>query len=142
MTTTPPTIAAPAFPEKMEDFVEQFVKLRDAIKASDEAHKKKTEGARAYLDSMNAEMLDRLGKIGGDSIKTSSGTVYRTVRKSATLADGALFRDFIINTQQFDLVDWKANATAVSEFIDTIGKGNPPPGVNYSTIVQVGVRRA
>ena len=30
---------------------------------------------------------------------------------------------------------------SVSDWVDTVGQGNLPPGVNYTTMVDVGVRR-
>lgn len=127
-------------PTKMDDIVQQFVKLRDSIKAADDKHKEKTAGARAHLEKLNNALLAQLNAMGGDSVKTPYGTAYRTVRKSATLADGAVFREFVIDNGQFDLVDWRANANAVEDFIKT--QNNAPPGVNFSTAFTVGVRRA
>jgi hypothetical protein len=127
-------------PQNIEELVEQFVKLRDRLKEADDEHKKKTKDAREYLDKLNGKLLERLNEIGGESVKTAAGTVYRTTRRSATIADGDTFRQFVISTEGFDLVDWKANANAVDDFIKS--EGTPPPGVNFTTAFTVGVRRA
>lgn len=129
------------FPDKIEQMVDQYVKLRDKLKEADKAHSERTAPARQYLEDLNAALLAKLAEIGGDSVKTPAGTVYRTVKKSASIADGAVFREYVIENAAFDLVDWRANATAVSDYIDGPGQGNPPPGVNYSTYATVGVRR-
>lgn len=127
-------------PDNVDELVAQYVKLRDRIKEADDAHKKKTAGARELLDRLNGKMLERLNDLGGDSVKTSSGTVYRTTKKSASIADGDLFRGWVIENGAYDVVDWKANANAVEDFIKA--EGSPPPGVNYSQTYLVGVRRA
>ena len=127
-------------PDNVDELVAQYVKLRDRIKEADDAHKKKTAGARELLDKLNGKMLERLNDLGGDSVKTSSGTVYRTTKKSASIADGDLFRGWVIENGAYDVVDWKANANAVEDFIKA--EGTPPPGVNYSQTYLVGVRRA
>lgn len=127
-------------PDNVDELVAQYVKLRDRIKEADDAHKKKTAGARELLDRLNGKMLERLNDLGGDSVKTSSGTVYRTTKKSASIADGDLFRGWVIENGAYDVVDWKANANAVEDFIKA--EGTPPPGVNYSQTYLVGVRRA
>lgn len=133
--------APPVFPERIDDCIEQYVRLRDTLKTADEAHKTKTKAAREYLENLNGAILRKLEETGQESAKTKAGTAYRKTRKSATLADAALFRQFVIDTQQFDLADWRANPTAISDWIDTVGKGELPPGVNYSVFVDVGVRR-
>lgn len=131
----------PAYPTKIADMVEQYVRLRDTLAEADKKHKEKTAGARAYLEGLNGALLDAIQQVGGDSVKTPHGTAYRTIKKSATIADGAVFRGYVIANQSYDLVDWRANASAVSKFSDDNG-GQLPPGVNYSTVSLVGVRRA
>ena len=127
-------------PDNMDELVEQYVTLRDKIKASDDAHKEKTRDARDYLEALNGKLLERLNEVGGDSVKTKHGTAYRSTKRSATIADGDLFRTFVREQEQFDLVDWRANALAVADYIEE--HEAPPPGVNFSTIFTVGVRRA
>lgn len=128
-------------PTTFEAMAEQYVRLRDTIKEADRVHAEKLAPAKEYMDKLEAAMLDKLQTTGQDSAKTKAGTIYRSTRKSATIADGAAFREFVINDQEFDLVDWRANANAVAEWIDNTGNGQSPPGVNYSTMVTVGVRR-
>lgn len=127
-------------PENVDDLVGQFVRLRDKLKEADDAHKERTKVARSYLDMLNGKLLDRLNSLGGESVKTASGTVYRTTRRSASIADGDLFRQFVITNEAFDLVDWRANANAVDDYIKQ--ETTPPPGVNFTTAFTVGVRRA
>ena len=127
-------------PDNMDELVEQYVTLRDKIKASDDAHKEKTRDARDYLEALNGKLLERLNEVGGDSVKTKHGTAYRSTKRSATIADGDLFRTFVREQEQFDLVDWRANALAVADYIEE--HEAPPPGINFSTIFTVGVRRA
>lgn len=127
-------------PENIDDLVTQYIRLRDKLKEADEAHKEKTKNARAYLDLLNGKLLERLNDVGGDSVKTPHGTVYRTTRRSASIADGDSFRQYVIENEQFDLVDWRANANAVDDFIKE--NAVAPPGVNFSTAFTVGVRRS
>lgn len=134
------TAAEIPLPDTIDALVEQMVKTRDRLKEADDAHKEKTKVARDYKERLEAALLAKLNEVGGESVKTAHGTVYRTTRRSATIADGGTFREYVITEGAFDLVDWKANANAVDDFIKN--EGTPPPGVNYSTAYTVGVRRA
>jgi hypothetical protein len=120
--------------------VEQFVKLRDLIKSRDDEHKKAMKPLRETLESLNSVLLAHLNDMGGNSIATDAGTAYRTEKKSASLADSEAFMDYVIANQAFDLLDRKANVTAVEEHIKE--NDAPPPGVNFSSTFVVGVRRA
>lgn len=128
-----------AQPVDIEHRVEQYVALRDEIKRRDDEHKEAMKPYRELLDKFNGELLKALEAVNGKSVSTSAGTVYRTEKKSASLADPDAFMRFVIDTQQFDLLDRKANVTAVTDFLSD--HGQLPPGVNYSTTFVAGVRR-
>jgi hypothetical protein len=130
----------PIPPENFDELVAQYVKLRDSLKAADEAHAEKTKMAKDYRSALEAKLLERLNAVGGDAISTGHGTAYRTTRRSATIKDAEVFRTYVIDQEAFDLVDWKANANAVDDFVKS--EGSLPPGVNLTTAYTVGVRRA
>lgn len=127
-------------PENIDDLVGRYITLRDRLKEADDAHKAKTKTAREYLEQLNNHLLERLNEVGGNSVKTDHGTVYRTTRRTASIADGEMFRGYVIQNDQFDLVDWRANANAVDDYIKE--HKAPPPGVNFTTAFTVGVRRS
>jgi hypothetical protein len=120
--------------------IEQFVKLRDLIKQKNDAHKKVMTPYNETLEQLNSLLLAHLNTVSGNSVSTDAGTVYRTEKKSASLADGQAFMNYVIANNAWDLLDRKANVVAVEDFIK--GNNTPPPGVNYSCTQVVGVRRA
>lgn len=119
--------------------VEQYVQLRDEIKKLDDAHKEKMAPYRETLEQLNSALLGHLNDIGGDSVRTEAGTVYRTEKKSATLADKSAFWAHIVTQGEWELMEWKANAPAVAAFVEK--NGALPPGVNFTVSHVVGVRR-
>jgi hypothetical protein len=139
--TATPKTTLPNIPKNLDVMVETYVRLRDTIKEANKMHEEKLAPAQEYLDQLNAAILQKLISLGVESARTKFGTAYKNTTKSATIADGALFREYVIGESQFDLVDWRANANAVSTHIDN-HEGEVPPGVNYSTFTKVGIRRA
>jgi hypothetical protein len=129
-----------AVPEETIDMmVEQYVKMRDGLAAADEAHKLKTEAARKWLQDQNTRLLARLEQLGVDSAATPHGTAYRKTKKTANIADASAFRRFVIGGEHWDIVDWKANAPAVTAFLEE--NNELPPGLNFNVFTDVGVRR-
>lgn len=124
---------------KFDVLISRYVRLRDTIKEADKAHKEKLAPYREMLEMLGNQMLGMLQATGQDSAASSHGTVYKTTRKSASLADPAEFRRFVIGGELWDLADWKANAPAVEQFIAE--HGAQPPGVNFQQVIEVGVRR-
>lgn len=119
--------------------VDQYVRLRDEIKRRDDEHKAAMKPFRETLEKLNNVLLSHLITINGDSVRTDAGTVYRTEKKSASLADPDAFMRFVVSNEAWDLLDRKANVTAVADFIAE--NDATPPGVNFSSTFVVGVRR-
>lgn len=139
-TTLPPTPnAGGKMPVDISKRVAQYVQLRDIIKAKEAEQKKELEKHKKLLEELNSILLNHLNEIGGNSLNTDAGTVYRTEKKSAPLSDPAAFMEYVITNAAYDLLDRKANVTAVTEFIKQ--NNTPPPGVNFSSAYVVGVRR-
>ena len=126
-------------PVTPSELVEQFISMRREKKKYEdefaEAIKLKYELPMADIEQ---KVLTLLNDMGLDSIKGRSGTAYRQVNTSVTIADGREFRRHIIGGELWDLVDWRANKTAVNDLVE---QGEPlPPGINRSTFVKVGFR--
>lgn len=125
---------------KIDTRVEQYIKLRDKIKEIETKHKEELKPYKDTLEKLNAVILAHLNLVGGESIRTSAGTAYITAKKSASLADPQAFMEYVISNEAWDLLDRKANSTAVADYIEQ--HDAPPPGVNFTTTNVVGVRRS
>lgn len=124
----------------LDELVGNFIKVRDAIKEADDAHKKKMEDVRALLNMLQTEILNSLHNAGVDSVSTKHGTAYKTTKTSATIEDKSAFTRHVIGTQSWDLVDWRANAPAIADFLSE--NKHEPPGVKFSTYVTANIRRS
>lgn len=138
--TTTTSAPLPVPPTNIDEMVAQYVSLRDKLKEADDAHKKRTQAAKDYKELLEGKLMEQLINIGGDSVKTKHGTVYRSTKRTASISDGAAFRAYVIGTASFDLLDWKANALAVDDHIKV--ENAPPPGVNFTLHHTLNVRRA
>jgi hypothetical protein len=131
--------------------VEQYIALRDKIKSIKERHKEELSPYNETLEKLNSVLLGHLNTVGVDNAGTQHGTVYRTRKKSASIQDMTAFWSFCVTQGNFDLVDKRANVTAVEAYINeqveaakadpSIVPG-PPPGVNFTVLEEVGVQRA
>lgn len=134
MTTTP---APPAI--NIEQRVAQYLKLRDHIKTMDDEHKEKMAPYRETLEKLNGVLLQYLQTVGVDSAKTGAGTVYKTVKKSASLEDADQFMRHVIGTESWELLERKASMAGVEAFVAE--NGVLPPGVKWAQHQVVGVRK-
>jgi hypothetical protein len=118
----------------------QYVAVRDKIREIEERHKEELKEWKDAIEDLTAWFTQALDKHGAKSVKTTQGTVYQSTRYSASLSDPKAFMDYVIANNAFDLMDRKANSTAVRDFIEQ--HKSEPPGVRLSAIRTVGVRRA
>lgn len=136
MATTPTTSPVTA----VDKTVGQYVAIRDRLKAMDEVHDAAKKPLLEVQTLLSGRLMEVLKKTGSESIKTKQGTVYISTRYTASLADADAFMKYVVENAAFDLLDRRANATAVKDFVAE--KKALPPGCNLNSLVTVGVRRA
>lgn len=120
--------------------VDQFIWCRDEIERREKAFKLSLAKIKEYKDKLEGAIGTHLTRSGAESIKTANGTCFLSSKSSATIGDKQIFKDYVVQHQQFDLIDWKANATAVKDYIKE-HDGMLPPGVNFSTEQTIRVNR-
>ena len=119
--------------------IADYVKVRELKSKLEEKHKAKVAEYNNLMAQLETRILKFLQDNNIETVSSEAGTAYvRTVR-SAGIADAELFKNYVILNGQFGLVDWKANAPAVADHIEETGAA--PPGVNFSTMQKIGVRR-
>jgi hypothetical protein len=129
---------SPSTHANVERLVGLYLVVREEIERLKEKHKKELEKAVDLQKELTGKITDFLSQHGVDSVKTSAGTAYSSVKYSASLADPEAFMKYVISNQNWDLLDRKANVTACRAFVDQ--HNTLPPGVNLSSIETLGVR--
>jgi len=96
------------------------------------------ERHKAELKQYTDAMVELEGYLRGhlksqklNSISCDAGTAFIQRQRSATIADTAVFREFVIANSNFDLADFRAKKDAVEAYIDE-HNGEGVPGVNFS----------
>jgi hypothetical protein len=122
-----------------EKLIGMYVMLRDWLDAKKKAYEAEIAPRKEQLAKLNDVLLQALNATGQNTARTDAGTAYKKIWHSATVADKDIFMRHVIGTEDWDLIDWRANKTAV---VDCVKENKePPPGINYSSGYDVGVRR-
>lgn len=129
---------APQVPEDISMRVLQYRKVREAIAAIKERHEKELAAPKEVLERLGGLLDAFLLKASVETVRTKNGTFFRGTRFTATVQDPAAFMDHVIANQQWDLIERRANSTAVKDFIEK--HKHPVPGVNLNSITTVSVR--
>lgn len=118
---------------------ELYIKLRDTKKEKDDAHKESVKKLVLAMDRLEAGLLEYLNTSGANSIASDAGTAYKSEQVSASIEDKESFRQFVIETQQWEAIDWKANKSFVKDYMEE--NQESPPGLKVSRMSTVGVQR-
>jgi hypothetical protein len=124
---------------KIDQILDRYIKLRDRKSELKKEYEKSVEAIDEGLDRCEAYLLKALDTQGAESIKTSVGTAYVSVKSSATVADKEAFLGYVRTHEEWSMLDIRANKTSVDEYRQA--NGDLPPGVNWSAIRTVNVRR-
>lgn len=128
-----------AVPEDMQKRIEQYIGLRDKLKVIDEEHENRRKDYVQMMERVSGLIRSFMEANKLENLKTKAGTCYTSTRHTASLADPDAFMKFVIATNRFDLMDRRANATAIKEYVEA--EKVLPPGVNLTALQTVGVRR-
>lgn len=121
--------------------VAESIKYRDEIAQIEARVKVETEGLKHRRDRIEAEMLRRMTERGAESIRTSSGTVYKIMRTSATVADwDSFFNQFVVPNQAWEFIERRANKTSVAQYRQE--NDDIPPGLNWREEITLGFKRS
>ena len=118
----------------------QYVQIRDKIKEIKERHKAELGPLLAIQEQLAGLIRAFMDANGLENLRTENGSCYTTTRYTASLADPDAFMEFVKSTGRFELLDRRANATAVRDYVAE--HNELPTGCNLSAIQELGVRRA
>jgi hypothetical protein len=117
-----------------------FIALRDRRATRKAAYTADDESDKTKQDKIEVEFLRRFQDRGIDNVSARDvGTAYKSTRSSATVADWDVFLSHVIENEAFEMLERRANKTAVEQFRAV--NDDLPPGVNWSETQVVNFRR-
>lgn len=125
---------------KLDELVDRYIKLRDKKAKLKAEYDASVADIDVMLDKVEAVLLKQFDEMGTESVKTTAGTAYKSVRTSATVADwDTFFKEFVVPNSAWEFLERRCNKTAVEQF--RAANEDIPPGINYSETRVVNIRR-
>ncbi len=126
----------------LDRVVQAFNAIKDARTAKRHAWEAEDLKLEQDQDTLKVLMLDMLNKIGGKSIATDHGTIYRTEKVRPSAADwNVVYAWVVADPERFELLEKRLKATFVKQYMEE-NEGVIPPGVNVHREYEVAVRRS
>ena len=124
----------------VEQLVKAYIKMRDArqqlLREFDEAD----DRIKQQQDVVQQALLELCKETGTDGLKTSAGTVTRTIKTRYWTSDWNSMKNFIKENDAFELLEQRVHQTNMKSFLEE----NPnlmPPGMNIDSRYAITVRR-
>lgn len=116
-----------------------YLQCRDEIEDIDNEAKRKKAVIREKMNKLEQWITGTAEQQGLKDVPTKEGTGYWSVHAKCSVADPAVFFEYVRNNERWDLMEKRASKSGVSEEIDATGEDIP--GVNFSRVRVFNVRR-
>ena len=126
-----PETAAPNVDVLVRNRIEQYRKIVKIIEQIEARHEEELKDLKLAKNQLSGLIMTFLEQSGQTSAKTLAGTATVSVRWTASLSDPDAFMKHVMVTGNFDLLERRANSTAVKEFVKN-NEGKLPPGANLT----------
>jgi hypothetical protein len=117
-----------------------YIKIRDAKAVVSAEFKEKDKKLTDQMNAVKAQLLDYCKEQNVESVRTSEGMFYRTVKTRYWTSDWAAMHQFVVEHSMPEFLEKRLNQTAVKEFLEE----NPetvPPGLNVDSEYMISVRK-
>jgi hypothetical protein len=121
-----------------EKAVKNYLALRGQCAAIEKKAKQDVAELKQKMSMLETWITLKADEEGLKSVPTTLGTGYWSTHYTCTVAEPAAFFDAVREQGAWDLLDKRANKTAVRAYIDA--NGAPPPGVNFGSYRAFNVR--
>jgi len=124
----------------LDRLVSVYVKIRDKKSELAAEFNEKEKELDAKLDKLKAVLLEHCKETGIESVKTASGTFWRTQKKRFWTSDWEAMSRFVVDNEAVDLLEKRISQGNMRQFLEE----NPelhPPGLNADNEYTITVRR-
>lgn len=121
--------------------VATYVKIRDKRSLLQQEYEKEDNRLKEQLDLVTNKLLDICRETGADGMKTSAGTVSRSVSTRYWTSDWSAMYDFIREHDAVHLLEQRIHQGNLKAFL-TENEGIVPKGLNSDSKYTIRVTRA
>jgi|688.fasta_scaffold544670_2 hypothetical protein len=125
----------------LEELVKTYLTIRNERERIEAEWKAKNDELLADMRALESQMLVTCNENNASSIKTGSGTVIRKLNERFTVADGDVFRKFVLQEGAVELFESRIHQGNFKEFIAERKDDGLPPGVNVMREFGIVVRK-
>ena len=124
----------------VEKLTRIYIKIRDKRAEISANFKAEDDNLKAQQDKVKRALLDHCKEHNVESVRTSEGLFYRSIKKRYWTSDWDSMNKFILTNEVPEFYEKHLNQTVVKQFLEE----NPdtvPPGLNVDSEYAISVRK-
>jgi hypothetical protein len=124
----------------LDKLVSIYIKLRDQKTELKEKFEAQEAELDAKMNVIKEALLDHCKTTGAESVRTTAGVFYKSVKSKYWTSDWDSMNNFILENNAVDLLEKRIHQTNMRAFLEE----NPdklPPGLNVDSEYTITVRR-
>lgn len=125
--------------ENIDSAIQTYIATRDDLDRERKAYNQYEARAKNYMSRIEMFVKDKADELGMDSIRTPSGTAFRSVKTAYRVSNWDLYWAWLKENDFGHCVEKRAAKNAVKEIHDETGE--IPPGLEYHVEVGFDFRR-
>ena len=126
---------------QLDELVNTYLKIRNQKDALYQEFQKTDRELKADLVQIEQVMLSSLNEVSADSIRTSGGTIIKTLKENYVCSDWSNFKDFVLENEAVELLQQRIHQANFKEFLASRSEDGLPPGISTMREFNIVVRK-
>ncbi len=125
----------------LDEVVSTYITIRNEKERRAREFQKKDQELKNDLEQLEQVMLNSCNEVNADSIKTSRGTIIKSLKENYVCSDWSNFKDFILDNQAPELLQQRIHQANFKEFLSSRTEEGLPPGISSMRAFSIVVRK-
>lgn len=134
-------VDTPEVPVRLDELVNTYLRIRNKRDELTREFQAKEQELKNDLAQLEQVMLNSCTEVSADSIKTSSGTIIKTLRETYVCSDWGNFKDFVLENEAVELLQQRIHQANFKEFLSSRTEDGLPPGISSMREFNIVVRK-
>jgi hypothetical protein len=126
---------------QLDELVNAYLKIRNKKDSLYQEFQKTDRELKADLAQIEQVMLSSLNEVSADSIRTSGGTIIKTLKENYVCSDWSNFKDFVLDNEAVELLQQRIHQANFKEFLASRSEDGLPPGISTLREFNIVVRK-
>jgi hypothetical protein len=125
----------------LDEVVSTYLTIRNDKERRAREFQKKDQELKNDLEQLEQVMLNSCNEVNADSIKTSRGTIIKSLKENYVCSDWTNFKGFILENEAPELLQQRIHQANFKEFLSSRTEEGLPPGISSMRAFSIVVRK-